>query len=180
MNKTYQKLTLLLACLLLSGLTLAAFAQHSDHQEKAGQKTEAKFLGKGDGIESCPVSGEKIESKDFKADFYGRTVYFCCEHCLAAAQKNPELYVKKTEAEQKEAVKGIAAKEHDHSEHNAGKSEVKFLGKGDGITTCPVTGEPINKEIKAEINGRTIYACCADCLETVKKNPELYLKPVTK
>ena len=80
-------------------------------------------------------------------------------------------------------MKGIAAKEADHSEHHAkdaSKPEAKFLGKGDGITTCPVTGEAISKEVKAEINGRTIYACCADCLEAVKKNPELYLKPISK
>jgi YHS domain-containing protein len=52
----------------------------------------------------------------------------------------------------------------------------KFLGKGDGITTCPVTGEPVDKNISAEINGKTVYFCCASCREAVKKNPELYLK----
>ena len=189
MNKAIKQTVLLLTLVLGSGLALAAFAQHADHQDKSSKKSdqkapaEAKFLSKGDGIESCPVSGEKLASKTLKADFYGRTVYFCCEDCLAAAKKQPELYVKKTEAEQKEALKGIAAKEQDHSDHHAkdaNKPEAKFLGKGDGITTCPVTGEAINKEVKAEINGRTIYACCADCLESVKKNPELYLKPITK
>lgn len=189
MNKAIKHVALFLTLVLLSGLALAAVAQHADHQDKSGKHAdknasgETKFLAKGDGIDSCPVSGEKLESKNLKAEFYGRTVYFCCEDCLAAAKKNPELYIKKTEAEQKEAVKGIAAKEADHAEHHAkdaAKPEVKFLGKGDGITTCPVTGEPINKEVKAEINGRTVYACCADCLESVKKNPELYLKPITK
>lgn len=52
-----------------------------------------------------------------------------------------------------------------------------FLGKGDGVTTCPVTGEPVDKKISAEINDRTIYFCCASCRDTVKQNPELYLKP---
>lgn len=52
-----------------------------------------------------------------------------------------------------------------------------FLGKGDGITTCPVTGEPVNKDVKAELMGRTVYFCCENCREVVKKNPEKYLKP---
>lgn len=52
-----------------------------------------------------------------------------------------------------------------------------FLGKGDGITTCPVTGEPVNPEIKFGFYGRTVYFCCESCREAVKKNPELYLKP---
>jgi quercetin dioxygenase-like cupin family protein len=52
-------------------------------------------------------------------------------------------------------------------------------GKGDGVTTCPVTGEPVNKEIKFGFFGRTIYFCCANCRDTVVKNPELFLKPTS-
>lgn len=67
-----------------------------------------------------------------------------------------------------------------HKEHPLPdtKSEVKsFLGKGDGITTCPVTGEPVNKKVSAEINSKTVYFCCESCRDTVVKNPALYLKP---
>ncbi len=60
------------------------------------------------------------------------------------------------------------------------KTEIKFLGKGDGVTTCPVTGEPVDKNISAEINGRTVYFCCANCRDTVVKNPEFYLKPAAQ
>lgn len=57
------------------------------------------------------------------------------------------------------------------------KSEEKnFLGKGDGITTCPVTGAPVNKNVSAEINGRTVYFCCESCRDAAKANPGLYLK----
>jgi YHS domain-containing protein len=55
--------------------------------------------------------------------------------------------------------------------------ELKFLGKGDGVTTCPVTGEPVNKGVKFGFYGRTVYFCCESCRDAVKKNPELYLKP---
>lgn len=67
-----------------------------------------------------------------------------------------------------------------HKEHPLPGSETperSFLGKGDGVTTCPVTGEPVNKNISAEIFGRTVYFCCENCRDAVRKNPELYLKP---
>jgi YHS domain-containing protein len=59
----------------------------------------------------------------------------------------------------------------------APKSDIGFIGKGDGVTTCPVTGEPVNKNIKHGFYGRTVYFCCENCRDEVKKNPERYLKP---
>jgi YHS domain-containing protein len=177
---------LLLLLVILSGLTVAGLAQtakkdvHQGHQhshQKASEKESQKFLGKGDGVETCPVTGEAILNKDVKGVFYGRTVYFCCPGCLAKTKMSPAAYIKKTQAEQIAATKNLPKSEgHDHGDQDAQKGEQKFLGKGDGIETCPVTGEPVNKNVKAEINGRTVYACCEMCLETVKKNPDLYLK----
>ena len=60
------------------------------------------------------------------------------------------------------------------------KNEPEFLGKGDGITTCLVTGESVDKELKFEVEGQTFYACCAGCIEMVKKNPAAYLKKTNK
>lgn len=155
------------------GVSLAQ-KQNSAAQTSEKKGGEEKFLAKGDGVESCPVSGEKLESKNIKAEFFGRTVYFCCDDCLATAKKNPELYVKKTEAEQKEAIKKNAAMGKEHAGHEG--AATAFIGKGDGETTCPVTGEPIDKSVKTEIMGKTVYACCPGCLASIKKSPELYLK----
>ncbi|HEX4946692.1 MAG TPA: hypothetical protein VFZ34_08520 [Blastocatellia bacterium] len=66
-----------------------------------------------------------------------------------------------------------------HKEHPLPDTKAepqKFLGKGDGVTTCPVTGEAVDKNISAEINGKTVYFCCASCRDAVQKNPALYLK----
>ena len=52
----------------------------------------------------------------------------------------------------------------------------KFAGKGDGITTCPVTGEAVDKSVSAKIDGKTVYFCCAGCVAKVKVNPSKYLK----
>lgn len=71
----------------------------------------------------------------------------------------------------------VMHKEHPLPGNENAPQPVGFIGKGDGITTCPVTGEPVNKEVKFGFYGRTVYFCCENCLETVKKNPERYIKP---
>src|SRR5262249_29870701 len=136
--------------------------EHDHHATAASQeaaKEEQKFLGKGDGIETCPVTGEAVD-KNLKYEVNGRVFYVCCEGCADAVKKNPDLFLKPVEGEKKE--------------------EPEFLGKGDGITTCPVTGEPVDKELKDVVDGQTFYVCCAGCLEMVKKNPAAYLKKTNK
>lgn len=190
MKRFNTKLALLLTLLMVSGLMASALAQKAT-KTKTGNKAaktataEAKFLAKGDGIEYCAVSGEKLENKNIKGEFFGREVYFCCNDCLETAKKNPTAYVKKTEMAQIAAVKAAMAKagssHGDHGDHHGKPAgEAKFLGKGDGVETCPVTGEAISKEVSVDIDGRTVYACCPGCLDKIKKNPELYLKPATK
>ena len=192
MKTSLRNITLLLTLVILSGLAISAFAQKAA-KPKAGKKAAqpavvaAKFLAKGDGIETCIVTGDKLESKNIKAEIFGREVYFCCNDCKDAAVKNPAAYVKKTEVAQIAAVKAIMAKGGGHGDHHgdhhatpATKEAAKFLGKGDGVETCPVTGEAISKDVSVVVDGRTVYACCPSCLDKIKKNPELYLKPVTK
>lgn len=186
--KTAIKLSF--ALVLVSALASLSFAQTTKPAAKPAGKAvgkpapkAVKFMGQGDGITTCPVTGEEIANKDMHADFYGRTVYFCCAGCMAKAQKTPAAYIKPTEAAQLAAVKGLPkAKGHGHGEHaepsEHATAEVKFVGKGDGVETCPVTGEPINKNLKGEALGRTFYVCCEGCLETVKKTPAAYLKPL--
>ncbi len=192
---------LFFALTMACALMISAAAHDKKQESKQTKQTAAKqtaakakttkveFLAKGDGVETCPVTGEKLESKDVKGEFFGRTVYFCCAGCLDEAKKQPAAYIKKTQAEQLAALKNAKpAKEEGHDHHamaqdkadNAKDAEPKFLGKGDGIETCPVTGEPVNKSLKGEANGQTFYVCCEGCLETVKKNPTAYLKKAEK
>jgi YHS domain-containing protein len=155
-------------------LGLAQAAGH-DHQHGATVASGPKFLGMGDGLTTCAVTGETLANKNISGDFYGRKVYFCCEGCLAKAQQNPEIYVRQS-ADAKPAAASVDAKPH--GEHQ--QSERKFLGVGDGITTCPVTGDPVNKDSKGEVNGRVFYVCCSACIDQIKKDPDLYLKPEKK
>jgi YHS domain-containing protein len=185
-----------LALIVVATLSLHAFA-HDKHGNKAHDKGKApaaktvkgEFLGKGDGLKTCPVTGDEIQNKDVKGQFFGRTVYFCCPDCLADAKKNPSAYIKRTRAAQIAATKNLPKSEDHHDDHQAQKpkegekpdskdAEKKFLGKGDGLETCPVTGEAVNKNVKYEVNGRVFYVCCEGCADVVKKNPDLFLKPV--
>lgn len=75
----------------------------------------------------------------------------------------------------KEGMAGMH-KEHPAPPKPKAVPRAAFLGMGDGITTCPVTGEPIVKSVSAEIQGKTVYFCCAGCIETVQKDPSRYLK----
>jgi YHS domain-containing protein len=47
-------------------------------------------------------------------------------------------------------------------------------------TTCPVTGDPIDKKLYVDYKGKRIYVCCTDCIAPLKKNPEKYIKKLEK
>jgi YHS domain-containing protein len=74
-------------------------------------------------------------------------------------------------------AQGLAVMHKEHPLPNATpKSEAEFEGKGDGVKTCPVTGEPVNKDIHAEINGRKVFFCCESCRAAAVANPKKYVK----
>lgn len=103
-------------------------------------------------------------------------------------ETSSDAYVVQVIQSHAEAVNGFVAKGMAgmHESHpaptpgngTAGKSQppLAFKGNGDGITTCPITGEPVDKAISMEYKGRTVYFCCAGCKETFLKSPETYLK----
>jgi len=41
--------------------------------------------------------------------------------------------------------------------------------------TCPVEGNPINKDVFVEYKGKKVYFCCADCKAAFDKDPEKYV-----
>ena len=43
-------------------------------------------------------------------------------------------------------------------------------------TKCPVQGGDINKSLYADVDGKRIYVCCPGCIDTIKKNPQKYIK----
>jgi len=43
-------------------------------------------------------------------------------------------------------------------------------------TICPVMGNPINKNIYTDYNGKRVYFCCPPCPSRFKQYPEAYLQ----
>jgi len=44
-------------------------------------------------------------------------------------------------------------------------------------TTCPVMeGQPINKKLFVDFEGKRIYVCCGTCVKMLKKDPAKYVK----
>ena len=42
-------------------------------------------------------------------------------------------------------------------------------------TTCPVSGDKIDKNVFVEYKGKKVYFCCAQCKAAFEKEPEKYL-----
>ena len=43
-------------------------------------------------------------------------------------------------------------------------------------TICPVMGNPINKNLYTDYNGKRVYFCCGPCPSRFKQYPEAYLQ----
>lgn len=115
---------------------------------------------KGDGVTTCLVTGEKLTNKSVYTVVEGKTYYFCCAGCKSKVEKNPAAYIKTAPAD--------------------GSTSVKSLAKGDGVTTCLVTGEPIaSKEVFVTVRGTKYYLCCPGCIGKVSANPDAYV-PASK
>ena len=101
----------------------------------------------------CPIMGNPI-NKEVYTDYMGYRVFFCCEGCIAEFEKDPAAHLEKMKSEGVEPMK-LAAQ-----------------------TTCPVMGNPINKEVFTDYKGMRIYFCCAGCIEPFQAEPEKYLKVI--
>jgi len=42
-------------------------------------------------------------------------------------------------------------------------------------TTCPIMGNPINKNLYAEYKGKKVYFCCPGCKPKFEADPEKYV-----
>jgi YHS domain-containing protein len=85
----------------------------------------------------CPVSG-KPATKDHAVDFEGGKVYFCCDNCPKAFEKNSTKF--------------------------AAKAHHQMVLTGQLIETkCPFTGKPLDPEKTVDVDGVKVAFCCANC-----------------
>lgn len=104
----------------------------------AGKEEGKKFSA------TCPVSGKpaiessSVEMKD------GSKVYFCCENCPKAYEKDPKKF--------------------------ATKANAQLLETGQIVeVACPLTGEPLDKNAKAKVGSVEVAFCCEKCLAKFNK-----------
>lgn len=95
-----------------------------------------------DGVK-CPVSAEPAKAAS-SVDFEGGKVYFCCNDCKTSFQSNPAKF--------------------------AAKARNQLVATGQAKqASCPISGEPINKDKTVKINGATVSFCCDSCKGKVEK-----------
>ncbi len=91
----------------------------------------------------CPVSGQP-GAKDHAVKFKGGELYFCCDNCPKAFEKEPAKF--------------------------ALKANAQLVGTGQAkAVKCPLTGRPINKEMAVEVDGIKVGLCCGGCKGKVEK-----------
>jgi YHS domain-containing protein len=96
----------------------------------------------------CPFSGEPIDPAA-SADLEGRTVYFCCNNCVAKAKKDPAKALTKLD--------------------EASTKQVH----------CPMSGKAINAKVSAESDGKTVYFCCDGCAKHFKDDAKAAAEATT-
>lgn len=95
---------------------------------------------------TCPVSGKPVDKKHF-AEHHGEKIYFCCDKCKPAFEKDLAKY-----------------------EDMLGKCYTTQ-------TKCPISDEDIDPAVSTKTkDGRTVYFCCAKCEKKFTEDPEQWLK----
>ena len=91
----------------------------------------------------CPVSGAAAKM-DQSLDYNGGKVYFCCDKCPKAFEKDTAKYAVKANAQLIASGQATQAK-------------------------CPITGRPLNSEHKTTVAGVEVTFCCPNCKGKVEK-----------
>lgn len=45
-------------------------------------------------------------------------------------------------------------------------------------TTCPVMGNPVDKDVFVDVKGFRVYLCCKGCVDKIKAEPDKYLEKI--
>ena len=59
------------------------------------------------------------------------------------------------------------------------KAAAAHQRKGDGVKSCPISGDPVDPKVEAVINGRKVKFCCLDCKKEAEADPASFVGPET-
>jgi len=81
--------------LIVVSFLLAPFGVLNAAQEEVKKEQTEKHC--------CSMSGKEMnkDKAEFKAEYKGKTYYFCCEKCKAAFEKDPEKYLQECKDKEK-------------------------------------------------------------------------------
>lgn len=98
LNKNIMKPLKRFQILVLTGMALFALAAVAAHAEDKKAPVPDKLT-------TCPVSGDKLGemSKPFVFEYKGREVKLCCKDCKKDFDKDPDKFMKKIIAADKDA-----------------------------------------------------------------------------
>ncbi len=98
----------------------------------------------------CPVMEEAIDfSQSMETD--DGPVFVCCKGCVGKMKADPAKYETAIAAQRKALAK---------------RPKVQVA--------CPMSGDPIDADLFAEVDGKKIYTCCKNCAAKYAKAPEKY------
>lgn len=98
----------------------------------------------------CPVSGKPIDLS-VRTMAKDGPVYFCCEDCVKPFKVDPGKYAAKV-AEQRKVLRSLPRVQ----------------------VSCPVSGDPIDKDVSIEHDGQKVYFCCKGCIPKYRKDHARY------
>lgn len=95
--KKALSITLVGLCLALAGCGGGAAAQPGPTAPQAEGALKPFGESKVGDRQKCPISGEEFTVTDSspKADYNGKTYYFCCGHCAQKFKEDPAKYLPK-------------------------------------------------------------------------------------
>ncbi len=152
----------------LLALAFVAVAAVAACNRNTQQGTAAPSSGVADylpGQKTCPVSGQPIDKSIF-VDYEGKRVYFCCKACPGAFKKDPQKYLAKLAPPAPPEAAEMAGPATQPAE------VVPLIA---GQETCPVSGQPINKELFVDYKGKRVYFCCGSCPAAFNKDPDKFV-----
>lgn len=118
---------------------------------------------------TCPVTGKSLGSmgKPPKIMIDGKPLFVCCEPCSERAKSKSEEYLKKYYSDKgKEVRPGV---------FEATLADAVAIASQ---KNCPVMDEELGGmgvPQKVNVNGKSIYICCAGCAKKLISEPEKYL-----
>lgn len=183
-------------------LVVLALARLLPEQESSAPPPKLEVTVPAYSNTSCPVMGKPISSKLWTDTEFGR-IWICCKGCnkkiatdVAAAYKTAYPRTKKLEnvvcPVSGKKIEGEATlvqlQGHEVRVHSAdcvatARAEAQVaLAKAVqpelvdvGNTTCPITDKPVVKNIFCVISGRIVRLSSADCVDAVRKDPQVAL-----